>query len=107
MSLGTLAWIGLCGLCGPLLSAGAGGAVPVVVGEISAGVIIGRTAFHAIDTANPTLSFLSDIGFAMLMLSAGMNVPWARGEYSARSAEACVPLPSSASLPSVRGFSYR
>lgn len=75
MSLGTLALIGFCGLCGPLLSAGARGAIPTVVGEIVAGVIVGRTGVHAIDTTNPTLSFLSDVGFAMLMLNAGMNVP--------------------------------
>ena len=75
MSLGTLALIGFCGLCGPLLSAGARGAIPAVIGEIFAGVVVGRTGFHIIDTTNPTLSFLSDVGFAMLMFSAGMNVP--------------------------------
>lgn len=75
MSFGTLALVGLCGLCGPLLSASARGVIPVVVGEICAGVIIGRTGLRAIDTGNATLSFLSDIGFAMLMLSVGMNVP--------------------------------
>jgi Kef-type K+ transport system membrane component KefB len=73
MSFGTLALIGLCGLCGPLLSAPTRGAVPVVVGEIAAGVIIGTTGLRAIDTGNATLSFLSSIGFAMLMLSAGLN----------------------------------
>jgi Kef-type K+ transport system membrane component KefB len=75
MSLGTLALIGICGLCGPLLSAGARGAIPVVVGEILAGVVIGHAGFNAIDTSNPTLTFLADIGFAMLMFNAGLNVP--------------------------------
>jgi len=75
MSLGTLALIGICGLCGPLLSAGARGAIPAVVGEILAGVVIGHTGLHAVDTSNPTLTFLADIGFAMLMFNAGMNVP--------------------------------
>ena len=75
MSFGTLALVGLCGLCGPLLTASARGVVPVVVGEIVAGVIVGRTGLRAIDTSNATLSFLSDVGFAMLMLSVGMNVP--------------------------------
>lgn len=54
MSLGTLALIGICGLCGPLLSAGARGAIPAVVGEILARVVIGNTGFHALDTSNPT-----------------------------------------------------
>jgi Kef-type K+ transport system membrane component KefB len=75
MTFGTLALIGLCGLCGPLLSVAGRGLVPVVVGEILAGVVIGRSWLHAVDPADPTLTFLSYIGFAMLMLSAGMNVP--------------------------------
>jgi len=45
------------------------------VGEILAGAIVGRSGLQALDTANATLSFLSDIGFAMLMFSVGMNVP--------------------------------
>jgi Kef-type K+ transport system membrane component KefB len=75
MSLGTLALIGICGLTGPLLSAAGRGAIPAVVGEIAAGVIVGKTGFRIIDVADPTLSFLTDIGFAMLMFSVGMSVP--------------------------------
>lgn len=75
MSFGTLALIGICGLCGPLLSVAGRGAIPVVIGEILAGVIIGRTGLRIIDTSNTTLTFLSDIGFAMLMFSVGMSVP--------------------------------
>jgi Kef-type K+ transport system membrane component KefB len=75
MSFGTLALIGICGLLGPILSATRRGSVPVVVGEILAGVIIGRSALHLVAPEDPTLSFLADIGFAMLMLSVGMNVP--------------------------------
>jgi Kef-type K+ transport system membrane component KefB len=74
-SLGTLALIGVCGLAGPLLAMAGGGAVPAVVGELLAGIVIGRTGFGALDTANSTLSFLTDVGFAMLMFSVGMNVP--------------------------------
>lgn len=75
MSFGTLALIGLCALAGPLLSAGSRGAAPVVVGELLAGVAIGRTGLKAIDPSDPTLSFLYEIGFAMLMFHAGMSVP--------------------------------
>src|SRR5438270_5236726 len=75
MSLGTLALIGLCGLAGPFLSIAGRGAIPVVVGEILVGVIVGRTGFQILHTGNPTLLFLSDVGYAMLMFSAGMNVP--------------------------------
>lgn len=75
MSFGTLALIGLCALAGPLISTAGGGAVPVVVGELLAGVVIGRTGLDAIDTANSTLTFLYEIGFLMLMFQAGMSVP--------------------------------
>jgi Kef-type K+ transport system membrane component KefB len=75
MSFGTLALIGLCGFAGPLLSAGGRGAVPVVVGELLAGIVLGRSGLKAIDPGDPTLAFLAEIGFAMLMFAAGMSVP--------------------------------
>jgi Kef-type K+ transport system membrane component KefB len=75
MSFGTLALIGLCGLAGPLLATGGKGAVPVVVGELLAGILLGKTGIGAIDPSDPTLTFLSEIGFAMLMFAVGMSVP--------------------------------
>ena len=75
MSFGTLALICACGLVGPLLSTAARGTVPVVIGEILAGLVIGRTGFNWIHPADPTLAFLSDVGFAMLMFAVGLNVP--------------------------------
>ncbi len=75
MSFGTLALIGVCGFAGPLLSAMGRGAAPVVVGELLAGIVLGKTGFDAIDTSNATLTFLAEIGFAMLMFAAGMSVP--------------------------------
>lgn len=39
-------------------------------------MVIGHIGFHAVDTSNPTLAFVADIGFAMLTFGAGMNVPW-------------------------------
>lgn len=75
MSFGTLALIGLCGFVGPLLAAGGKGAVPVVVGELLAGILLGKTGIGAIDPSDPTLAFLSEIGFAMLMFAVGMSVP--------------------------------
>jgi Kef-type K+ transport system membrane component KefB len=75
MSFGTLALIGICGLVGPVASTVVGGAVPAVLGEILAGILIGRTGLQAIDPSNATLSFLADIGFAMLMFGVGMNIP--------------------------------
>jgi Kef-type K+ transport system membrane component KefB len=75
VDFGTLALIGACGLAGPFLASAAGGSIPVVVGEILAGVLVGTSGIGAIDPTQPTLAFLSDIGFAMLMFSVGMSVP--------------------------------
>jgi Kef-type K+ transport system membrane component KefB len=79
VSLGTLALIGACGLAGPLLSVLGRGAIPVVVGEILAGVIVGRSGFDIVDIHNATLVFLGDVGFLLLMFEAGMNVPLREG----------------------------
>lgn len=78
MSFGVLTVIVLAGLAGPLLGAGGRVLVPVVVGELLAGLVLGRSGFAVFDPAEPTTAFLADIGFAMLMLSAGMHVPLRR-----------------------------
>lgn len=75
MSFGTLLVIVLAGLGGPLLALSRRWFVPVVVGEIFAGVIVGRTGLEAVDPANSTVAFLEQIGFAMLMLTVGMHLP--------------------------------
>jgi len=75
VSFGVLAVIVCAGLGGPLLALGRRGLVPVVVGELAAGVAVGKTGAHWVDAGEPTTAFLSNVGFAMLMFSAGMNVP--------------------------------
>jgi Kef-type K+ transport system membrane component KefB len=47
----------------------------VVVGEIVAGVIIGRSGFDWIDTTDPLLVGLAAIGFALLMFIVGTHLP--------------------------------
>ena len=64
----------LAGLAGPLLAAGPRPIVPAVVGELVAGIILGRTGAGIIDPSTPTNSFLYSVGFAMLMLVAGFHV---------------------------------
>ncbi len=75
MSFGVLALIVGAGLAGPLLSIGRRAYVPVVVGEILAGVAIGRTGGDWLDPSEPTVAFLADVGFTMLMFGVGMHVP--------------------------------
>jgi Kef-type K+ transport system membrane component KefB len=75
MTFGILTLIVACGLVGPLLAASTRLAVPIVVGEIAAGVVIGRTGFGEINTSDPTIVFLADAGFAMLMFVVGTRLP--------------------------------
>jgi Kef-type K+ transport system membrane component KefB len=75
VTFGVLALVVAAGLGGPLLAAGRSGFVPVVVGELAAGVVIGQTGFRWLDPATPGLAFFADVGFAMLMFGAGMHVP--------------------------------
>jgi Kef-type K+ transport system membrane component KefB len=65
----------LAGLGGPLLAVVAGGFVPVVIGEILAGILVGPQVLNVVRPANGALSFLGEIGFAMLMLTVGMHLP--------------------------------
>ena len=75
MNFGVLSLLVLAGLAGPLLGADPRVFVPVAIGEILAGVALGNSGTGSIDPTNPTVSFLSDVGFAMLMFTAGMHVP--------------------------------
>jgi Kef-type K+ transport system membrane component KefB len=75
MTFGILSLIVLAGLAGPLLSASDRVLVPVIVGELLAGLVVGRSGFGWVHPADPTTAFLAAIGFAMLMFSAGMHVP--------------------------------
>lgn len=75
VSLGDLALIVAAGLAGPLFAASRRAFVPVVVGEILVGVLLGRSGLNVVHADNATLSFLADAGFAMLMLTVGMHVP--------------------------------
>jgi Kef-type K+ transport system membrane component KefB len=75
VSFETLIVIVLAGLGGPLLGVAGRWFVPVVIGEILAGVLVGPAVLNAVDPTNVTVSFLGEIGFAMLMLTVGMHLP--------------------------------
>lgn len=75
MSFGILAVIVLAGLGGPLLGMLGRHFVPVVVGEIIAGIVVGPAVLDAVHPTGATISFLGEIGFAMLMFTAGMHLP--------------------------------
>ena len=76
MTFGVLALLVAAGLGGPLLAVvGRSGFVPVVVGELAAGVVIGDTGFRWLDPNTSGLAFFAAVGFAMLMFGAGLRVP--------------------------------
>ena len=51
--------------------------IPVVVGEIVAGIIIGHSGFNLVGE-NATLTIMSDIGLAFLMFLAGMEIDFSK-----------------------------
>jgi Kef-type K+ transport system membrane component KefB len=75
MTFGTLALLIAAGLAGPALALLAPGRMPVVVGQIGAGVVLGASGFDVIDANDPTTAFLGRVGFALLMFVAGTHVP--------------------------------
>ena len=75
MDLGLIALILAAALLGPALTLLTRGAIPAVIGELLAGVILGTTGFQIIDPSKSDLSLLYDIGFATLMFTVGMHVP--------------------------------
>jgi Kef-type K+ transport system membrane component KefB len=75
MSLFTLSVVLAVGLAGPLLAAPKRARVPVVVGEIVLGVLVGRTGAGWVNADDQILSFVASAGFALVMLVAGSHVP--------------------------------
>src|ERR1700730_11082775 len=71
---GQLAMLVVAALLGPAFAAGRRPLLPVLVGELAAGALIGRTGFRILDPAAAPLPAFYAIGFAMLMLSVGTHV---------------------------------
>jgi Kef-type K+ transport system membrane component KefB len=64
----------VAGLVGPLLAAGRRPLIPAVIGELIAGIVLGRSGLGLIDATTPANALLFGLGFAMLMLVAGSHV---------------------------------
>lgn len=76
MTMTQLAVVCAIALLGPLLALPARWRIPVVVGELAAGVAIGASGLRLVDASDPTFAFLGDqIGFALVMFVAGSHVP--------------------------------
>jgi Kef-type K+ transport system membrane component KefB len=114
VTFGILAALLAAGLAGPALSLLAPSRIPVVVGEIAAGLALGVTGFGFIDPTEPTTAFFGRVGFAMLMFVAGTHVPLrapglrpalARGVLAAATA-GVVAVPAAVLLASLTGISH-
>jgi Kef-type K+ transport system membrane component KefB len=99
-----LALIVACGLVGPLLAGLPRFAPPVVVGEIAAGVILGRTGIGVVDPAKPTLAFFAEVGFALLMFAVGTSLPLRDPDLRKSFGRGATVLAISAVLALVAGF---
>src|ERR1035437_6993860 len=64
----------VAGLIGPLLAAGRRPLIPAVIGELIAGIALGRSGVGLVDATPPANALLYSLGFAMLMLVAGSHV---------------------------------
>jgi Kef-type K+ transport system membrane component KefB len=71
----TLALLAVIGLAGPLLASLPRFRIPVVIGELIAGLVVGRTGFGIVDYTDQTFTLLANIGFALVMFVVGTHVP--------------------------------
>jgi Kef-type K+ transport system membrane component KefB len=75
VSFSDLALVCAVALAGPLLATPRRWHLPVVLGELVAGVVLGVTGLKLLDAAEPTFSFLGSCGFVLVMFVAGTHVP--------------------------------
>jgi Kef-type K+ transport system membrane component KefB len=75
MTFGTLAVISLVALLGPLLALPRHWNMPVVLGELIAGIVLGSTGINWLPAQDKTFTFLAQIGFVLVMFVAGSHVP--------------------------------
>ncbi|OBI41180.1 cation:proton antiporter [Mycobacterium colombiense] len=71
----TLALLTAVGFAGPVLASVPRLRIPVIVGELIAGLVIGKTGFGVVDATDPTFQLFANIGFALVMFVVGSHVP--------------------------------
>lgn len=75
MNFAVLSLVVLVGLLGPLLAARRSWNLPIVVGELAGGLLLGSSGLRLVDAAEPTFTALANIGFALVMFVVGSHVP--------------------------------
>ena len=71
----TLALLVAIGLVGPLLASVPNVRIPVVIGELLVGVVVGKTGLGLVDHTDATFTLLANVGFALVMFVVGTHVP--------------------------------
>jgi Kef-type K+ transport system membrane component KefB len=71
----TLALLTAVGFAGPLLASLPRLRIPLIIGELIAGLILGKTGFGVLDVTNSTFQLFANIGFALVMFVVGTHVP--------------------------------
>lgn len=74
MSIDVIALMLAASLIGPLLASWNRWRVPVAVGELLIGVLLGVSGLDVVPTSDPGLEVLANVGFALTMLVAGSHV---------------------------------
>ena len=75
MSFATLSVISLVAIVGPLLALPRRWHLPIILGELAAGIVLGATGSDHLEAHNETFTFLADIGFVLIMFVVGSQVP--------------------------------
>lgn len=75
MSFAQLALICGVAVLGPILALQKWAHLPVVVGELAVGLVLGATGLQVLHASDPTFTFLGEVGFALVMFVAGAHVP--------------------------------
>lgn len=76
MSIELLGAVVVAGLAGPLLRLPKSWNIPVAVGELLIGAVLGASGFQKIPYEDPTLKLLATVGFALLMFTAGSHIDY-------------------------------
>lgn len=71
----TLALLTAAGFAGPVLASVPHLRIPLIIGELVVGLLLGKTGFGVLDESNPTFQLFANIGFALVMFVVGTHVP--------------------------------
>jgi Kef-type K+ transport system membrane component KefB len=75
VSFSVLVLVGVVALLGPLLAWPTRWRIPIVVGELGGGILIGSSGFGLVHSSDTTFTFLAQLGFGLTMFVAGSKVP--------------------------------